>query len=164
LVGTPEGWLLWSENLRVPGKTYSACKTRSPLPSPTCYGSGCRRWRARLVPACYRGRRSLADYLRGRHHWNRRTPDSLVASIRCDEQALARDPNCAPAHTGVADTLMVMALNDQAPTFAVMPRARAEARKALEPQPGRHQALASLGCVRSVCLEPPLMRGLWSTL
>jgi TolB-like protein/Flp pilus assembly protein TadD len=90
------------------------------------------------------------DYLRGRHHWNQRTAEALSVSLRWYEQALARDPGCAAAYSGIADTLTVMALNDQEPTLTVMPRARSSARKALELRPGWPEALASLGCVKSI--------------
>jgi serine/threonine-protein kinase len=93
---------------------------------------------------------AFAAYLRGRHYWNQRTPEALAASLRCYEQALERDPGCAPAYAGIADTLVVMALNDQESTLAVMPRARAAAHKALELRPGWPEALASLGFVKSV--------------
>jgi tetratricopeptide (TPR) repeat protein len=43
-----------------------------------------------------------------------------------------------------------MALNDQERTLIVMPRARAAAHKALEVRPRWPEALASLGCVKSV--------------
>ncbi len=93
---------------------------------------------------------AYADYLRGRYYWNQRTPEALRTSILCYERALQRDPDCAPVHAGIADTLTVMALNDQEPTLKVMPRARSSARKALELRPGWPEGLASLGCVKSI--------------
>jgi serine/threonine-protein kinase len=93
---------------------------------------------------------AYAEYLRGRYFWNQRTPESLCASIRCYEQALGHDPQCAPAYSGIADSLMVMALNDQEPTLTLMPRARAAVHKAIEVRPGWPEALASRGSVRSV--------------
>jgi serine/threonine-protein kinase len=93
---------------------------------------------------------TYAHYLRGRYYWHQRTPEALSMSVKCYEMALARDPGCAPAHAGLADTLAVMALNDQEPTAAVMPRAHAAARRALELRPGWPEALASSGFIKSV--------------
>ena len=56
---------------------------------------------------------------------------------------------CAPAYAGLADTLAVMAVNDQEPTLAIMPRAHA-AQRALELRPGWPEALASSGFIKSV--------------
>jgi eukaryotic-like serine/threonine-protein kinase len=93
---------------------------------------------------------AYANYLRGRYYWSQRTASSLTASVGFYEQALARDPSCAPAYAGLADTLMVMAINDQESTLKLMPRALSAAHKALELRPGFPEALVSLGCVKSL--------------
>ena len=93
---------------------------------------------------------AYANYLRGRYCWNQRTANSLTASIGFYEQALARDPCYAPAYAGLADTLMVMAINDQESTLKLMPRAFAAAHKALELRPGFPEALVSIGCIKSL--------------
>ncbi len=43
-------------------------------------------------------------YLKGRHHWNRRTEVGLKKSIEYFEQAIALDPGYALAWSGLADT------------------------------------------------------------
>jgi serine/threonine-protein kinase len=93
---------------------------------------------------------AYADYLRGRYLWNQRTPEALEASLQCYEQALQRDPKFSAACAGIADTLMVMALNDQVQTLAAMPRARAAARRAVELSPGSPDALVSLGAAKAI--------------
>jgi TolB-like protein len=42
-------------------------------------------------------------YLKGRHHWNRRSADDLKKAIEYFQRAIEKEPNYAPAHTGLAD-------------------------------------------------------------
>jgi TolB-like protein/Tfp pilus assembly protein PilF/predicted Ser/Thr protein kinase len=42
-------------------------------------------------------------YLKGRYHWNRRSGEGLKRATRYFEQAIAKDANCAPAYSGLAD-------------------------------------------------------------
>jgi serine/threonine-protein kinase len=76
-------------------------------------------------------------YLLGRHHWNRRTDDSLRRAIRCFEQCLAEAPGFAPAHGGLADAYIFAALGyaslDISAAFA-QARAAAEAALAIDPE------------------------------
>jgi len=44
-------------------------------------------------------------YLKGRHHWNRRTSGDLKKAIEYFHQAITKEPNYAAAHTGLADCL-----------------------------------------------------------
>ena len=93
---------------------------------------------------------AYAHYLRGRYLWNQRTPEALEASLLSYEKALEQDPRFAAAHAGVADTLLVMALNEQMPTLAAMSRARSAARQAIELQPDSAEALISVAAVKAV--------------
>jgi serine/threonine-protein kinase len=151
LIDVAHGWLLWSEKYECAWENVFAVQDEIAASITDALKI---RLTGAVGPAVFThatgNADAYADYLRGRHYWNQRTPEALAASIRCYEQALARDPCCAPAHAGIADALMVMALNDQEPTLAVMPRARASARKALELRPSWPEALASLGCVKSI--------------
>ncbi len=45
-------------------------------------------------------------YLRGRYHWNQRTPGSLERARAAFEAAIALDPTFALAHAGLADTFL----------------------------------------------------------
>lgn len=93
---------------------------------------------------------AYAHYLRGRYLWNQRTPESLDASLRAYEKAVQQEPRFSRAYSGIADSLLVMALNDQVPTSMAMPRARAAARHALELQPDSPDALISLAAAKAV--------------
>lgn len=147
LIDTRGGWLMWSEKYERPWDNVFAVQDEiaasitdalrvqltselfaHPSPDPEAY----------------------ADYLRGRHYWNHRTPESLALSLRCYEQAIARDPCCVSSYAGMADTLLVMALNDQHPSHELAPRAREAARRALELQPDSPESLVSLGSVSTI--------------
>jgi serine/threonine-protein kinase len=93
---------------------------------------------------------AYAHYLRGRYLWNQRTPEALEASLEAYEQALKCDPIFSSAHAGVADTLMVMALNDQVSTLTATPKARAAAHRAVELCPGSSEAMVSRGVVKAI--------------
>jgi len=73
-------------------------------------------------------------YLKGRYFWNKRTGDSLKTAVDYFNQAIAKDPNYAPAYTGLADAYAL--LGDW--QYAVLtpkeafPKAKAAAIKALE--------------------------------
>ena len=73
-------------------------------------------------------------YLKGRYFWNKRTGDNLKTAVDYFNQAIAKDPNYAPAYTGLADAYAL--LGDW--QYAVLtpkeafPKAKAAAIKALE--------------------------------
>jgi hypothetical protein len=93
-----------------------------------------------VAPAAYEA------YLQGRHHWNRRTPDSLLRAIERFEAALALDPDYAPASAGLAGCYVVLpalSIGAVSPGHA-MPKARAAALRALELDDSLAEAYASL--------------------
>lgn len=47
-------------------------------------------------------------YLQGRFYWHQRSEESLTKAIAYFEQAVARDPNFAPAYAGLADSYLVL--------------------------------------------------------
>jgi serine/threonine-protein kinase len=70
-------------------------------------------------------------YLRGRYAWHQRTAAGLDQARRLLEQAVAADPEFAPAHAALADVFTVLPLwSDLAPD-QTYPRARASALEAL---------------------------------
>ena len=71
-------------------------------------------------------------YETGRSYWNQRTTEGLNKGIDYLEKAVALKPDYAAAHAGLADCFNLLATyGDMAPTEA-FPKAKAEARKALE--------------------------------
>jgi TolB-like protein/DNA-binding winged helix-turn-helix (wHTH) protein/Tfp pilus assembly protein PilF len=69
-------------------------------------------------------------YLKGRYHWNKRTPDGIQKAIDSFQQAIVKDPNYALAYAGLADCYHVPA-NPLRPKEK-MPLAKAAATKALQ--------------------------------
>ena len=74
-------------------------------------------------------------YLRGRHHWNKRSTEGLRQSIEYFKQAIEKDPNFALAYVGLGDAYLMY---DQ-------PKAEPMLRKALELDDTLGEAHASLG-------------------
>ncbi|MCA1852485.1 MAG: tetratricopeptide repeat protein, partial [Beggiatoa sp.] len=84
-------------------------------------------------------------YLRGRHHWNKRTAEGLRQAIGYFQQAIERDPNYALAYSGLADSYSNLQEYAGAPLSETLPRARAAALRALEIDDSLAEAHASLG-------------------
>jgi serine/threonine-protein kinase len=82
-------------------------------------------------------------YLRGRFHWNQRTPEGLRKSIAFFGAALDSDPKLALAYTGIADAHHMLALYGVARPRDVYPAARAAAANALEIAPHLAEAHVS---------------------
>ncbi|MBV8706945.1 MAG: protein kinase, partial [Acidobacteriaceae bacterium] len=55
------------------------------------------------------GSESYQNYLKGRFHLNQRTPADFREAIRYFSQAIASDPNYAPAYSGLANTYAIRA-------------------------------------------------------
>jgi TolB-like protein/Tfp pilus assembly protein PilF len=88
-------------------------------------------------------------YLKGRHHWNKRTEGGLRRAITFFQAAIDRDPAYAPAYVGLADcynSLATVPLG--APPREVRPMAIAAAERALELDAGLGEAHASLAYAR----------------
>jgi len=71
-------------------------------------------------------------YLRGRYHWNKRTPQGLQKSIEYFNQAVAVDPAYALAYAGLADSYALLPFYADTESAEAFPKAKAAATKALE--------------------------------
>ena len=91
--------------------------------------------------------RAYQLYLKGRHAWNGRTPESIAQGIRFFEQAIAEDPTYALAYTGLADSHALAIDYRGAPVADGMQRAAAEARRALDLDESLAEAHTSLAWV-----------------
>lgn len=90
------------------------------------------------------------SYLKGRYHWNQRTPDSIRTAIEYFQTALRLDPTYAPAHAALADCynqLGTVMVGGGSPR-AWRPRATEAAIKALQIDSDLAEAHATLGYVR----------------
>jgi TolB-like protein len=70
-------------------------------------------------------------YLRGRHHWNKRSAEALKTSIKLFGQAIDICPTYALAYTGVADAYLNLGGWGYLPFREAYPRAKAAAMRAL---------------------------------
>ncbi len=83
-------------------------------------------------------------YLKGRFHWNKRTPHDLRRAIEYFQQAIALDPNYALAFAGLADAYALLA-NAGTPPHEMRLRAREAALKALSLDDNLAEAHSALG-------------------
>jgi len=86
-------------------------------------------------------------YLLGRYYWNQRTQEGLERSVGYFETALARDPGYALAYSGLADAWSILLDNGYRSRADAAPKARQNAVRALELNPGLAEAHASMGMV-----------------
>jgi serine/threonine-protein kinase len=91
--------------------------------------------------------RAYGLYLKGRYHWNRRSPEGIAEAIRHFEAAIAEDPEYPLAYSGLADCHALQTDYRGLPVAQGMERAKAEARKALELDDSLAEAHTSLGWV-----------------
>jgi TolB-like protein/DNA-binding winged helix-turn-helix (wHTH) protein/Tfp pilus assembly protein PilF len=89
-------------------------------------------------------------YLKGRFFWNKRDTEGLQRSVEYFEKAIARRPDYALAHVGIADAYIVLGDQGSLPSADAMPRARVAALRGLELDPSLAEAQASLAMVRTV--------------
>jgi TolB-like protein/Flp pilus assembly protein TadD len=89
-------------------------------------------------------------YLRGRHHWSKRRPESIKRGCEYFQKAIEKDPGYALAYSGVADCYGQLCI-----TFAVIPakegwaRAKASAAAAVALDPDLAEAHNSMAFVRA---------------
>ena len=92
-------------------------------------------------------RRAFEEYLRGRHAWNKRSPDQIRKAIAHFQRAIDFDAAYAPAYAGVADAYNQLGtyLIGERPAAETRPLAIAAAMKAIEIDPDLAEAHAALG-------------------
>jgi serine/threonine-protein kinase len=87
-------------------------------------------------------------YLKGRHHWNKRTVDGLRQAIVHFQEAIDLDPGFALAYGGLADTWNILGYYNSQPPLDAYPRGKAAAQRAIELDPAAAAPHASLGYVQ----------------
>jgi TolB-like protein/Tfp pilus assembly protein PilF len=94
---------------------------------------------------------SYHAYLKGRHHWNKRTPEAINQAGKFFQAAIDADPTYAMAYAGLADCHLMRGAAfyaSQDPREAY-PRARSAAQKAIELDPTLAEPHASLGYLKT---------------
>ncbi len=89
-------------------------------------------------------------YLKGRHHWNRRTAEGIERAIFYFESAIDRDAGYAPAYAGLADCYIALASRDLHPPLQLFPKAETAARRALALDGELAEAHASMAAIHEV--------------
>ena len=87
-------------------------------------------------------------YVQGRYLVEASAPEEVVKSRAYFEQAIAKDPNYAPAHAGLADSYTYGWLNGIEPPDTVIPKAREEALKAIQTDSSAGEGHISLGIIK----------------
>ena len=91
--------------------------------------------------------------LLGRYEWNKRTDSGLRKAIDYFEQAIARDPQYAPAYAGLADAYAVLPYFSEISADQAAPKARAAAEHALQLDETIADAHGVLGFVHTIDLD-----------
>ncbi|MBT8399629.1 MAG: protein kinase, partial [Rhodothermia bacterium] len=86
-------------------------------------------------------------YLQARFHMNKRTVPDLLKAIEFCEEAIAQDGTFAQPHAGIADALVLLAVQGAEMPKEAMPRAKTEAKAALAADESLAEAHTSLGTV-----------------
>jgi len=89
-------------------------------------------------------------YLRGRFHWNKRSPEELRKSIQHYERAIAVDPEFPLGYAGLADAYSLLGDYGLTAPVDIMPKAKEAAEKALSLDPTLAEAHTSLAFIKSL--------------
>jgi serine/threonine protein kinase/tetratricopeptide (TPR) repeat protein len=88
-------------------------------------------------------------YMKGRHYWNKRSPDGMLLSIESYKKAIEKDPQYALAYVGLADAYATIGSYRVAPPRESLPLAQEAALRALKIDDRLAEAHASLGKIFS---------------
>jgi serine/threonine-protein kinase len=86
-------------------------------------------------------------YLKGRFHWNKRTPDGLEKAVEYFEQAIALAPDWPLGYAGLADAYLLMPWYSTMRSSEAKPKARTAAAKALEMDESLAEAHATIAVI-----------------
>jgi tetratricopeptide (TPR) repeat protein len=154
LVDTRNGSQLWGESYRRPKETLPTLQdqiasgiARTLRPSITAAEL------QQLNPSHTHSFEAYESYLKGRYAWNRREPETVGRAVEFFNDAIAADPDFAPALAGLADCYVVLG---GAP-YGVMPPAEAvrlataAAEGAIRADPSLAEAHATLALLAWSC-------------
>jgi TolB-like protein/Tfp pilus assembly protein PilF len=86
-------------------------------------------------------------YLKARHHWNKRKPESVTKALSYFHKAIDIDPIYAQAYAGLADCYNILAYYNALAPIEAYPKAKAAAIKALDLDKSLAEPHAALGVV-----------------
>lgn len=102
---------------------------------------------ARLATSSTEDANAYNLYLNGRFEWHKRTEQGLRNAVEYFGQAVARAPEYARAHVGLADAYAVLGFYDYLPPREAFPRAQEAARRAVQLDATLAEPHATLGYV-----------------
>ena len=88
-------------------------------------------------------------YLKGRYYWNRRHEGGIQKAIELFQQAVEKDPLCAPGYVGIADCYNVCGILGLMDPRIAYPKSKEAVAKALDIDEGLAEAHASLGWIKT---------------
>src|SRR5208337_3647894 len=103
--------------------------------------------RARLAEGPSLNAAAYEAYLQGLHDWDLRTKPAVLRAITEFQQAIALDPNYAPAHAALARAYSLAPVVDAMTTMESMPKAREAAQRAITLDPSLAAGHSTLGFV-----------------
>ncbi len=86
-------------------------------------------------------------YLKGRYHWNRRSPKDMIMAVDCFQRAINKDPEFALPYVGIADVFNMLAEFGFIPPREGYLKARALLRKAQEIDDSLSELYSSLALI-----------------
>jgi len=89
-------------------------------------------------------------FVQGRYHWNERTVKEITQAIGFFQDAIAQDPDFAPAYASLADSYSMLATMKGGPPAELMPKAKDALLKALAIDDSLAEAHTSLAWVMEV--------------
>ena len=101
--------------------------------------------KAKLARVATMSPEAHALYLKGLYQWNRRAYQNIKQAISLFEQAIAKDPNYAQAHAGVAMAYAVLPNYSDVNNDSMLVLAEEAARRALQSDSTSAEAHAALG-------------------
>ncbi|MDH4271159.1 MAG: protein kinase, partial [Candidatus Aminicenantes bacterium] len=86
-------------------------------------------------------------YLKGRYHWNKRSPKDMIQAVDCFQRAINKDPEFALPHVGIADVFNMLAEFGFIPPREGYLKSRALLRKAQEIDDSLSELYSSLALI-----------------
>jgi tetratricopeptide (TPR) repeat protein len=90
------------------------------------------------------------DYLQGRYHWNKRTPEGFERALKYFQLAIDKDPNYAQAYSGLSDAYFLQAVYSQRSNKEFYALELEASQRALELDDQLAEAHSSMGGIRAM--------------
>lgn len=105
--------------------------------------------KSRLVKRFTENTEAYQLYLRGRHHWAKRTPDRVRKGAEYFQQAIEKDPSYALAYSGLADCYSILGVYSILPSKEAFAKAKAAAVAAVAFDDELAEGHTSLGFIKA---------------